>query len=140
MNAPMALIDKRIPPDMVRFYREKVDKSPDLVTVATYDPETIRPKAPPVPVKPPVQNDSIPVKAPIVLPKPTPTPKKEITKEALRKLMKSSAVTGRVSFGTSNNRPMNGPGPSGRGGNTNRLDGQGANPTTFQKFLELFKK
>jgi hypothetical protein len=140
MNAPMALIDKRIPPNMVQFYREKTNQNPDLVTVATYDPEKIRPKAPPIPVKPPVQNDSIPVKAPIVPPKPTPAPKKEVDTEAIRRLLKSNANTGRVSFGTSNNRPMNGPGPAGRGGHSNRLDGQGAVPRTLQRFLELFKK
>lgn len=141
MNAPMALIDKRIPPNMVQFYREKVDKNPDLVTVATYDPDKIKPKMPPPPPVVVTPSDTLPSPAPVIVPTSvTPKPKKIYTEEEKRKLLKSSAITGRVPFGTSNNRPMNSPGPSGRGGWRNRLDGRGAIPTAVQKFIELFKR
>jgi hypothetical protein len=132
MNAPMALIDKRIPPDVVNFYKERIKQNPDLVTVATYNPETIRPK-----MRPAGDTTIIsPAPAPIL----PPARKPEMTPEEKRRLIKSGAVTGRVSFGTSNNRPMNSPGAAGRGGYTNRLDGKGANATTIQRFLELFKR
>jgi hypothetical protein len=139
MNAPMPLIDRRINPDLVKFYREKIKQSPDLVTIATYDPEKIRPRGI---IKKPVEiTDTISTRTTPdpVIEKIEPKPKKVYTEEEKRKLLKSSAVTGRVSFGTSNNRPMNSPGASGRGGTTNRLDGKGAVPTVVQKFLELFK-
>lgn len=133
MNAPMALIDRRIPPDVVQFYREKVKKNPDLVTIATYSPERIKPKMPPIGLAP-VDTNRVVENTP-----PPPVVKKKIiTPEERRKLIKSSAVTGRVSFGTSDNRPMNSPGAAGRGGYGNRLDGRGAVPTAVQKILSLF--
>lgn len=140
MNAPMALIDKRIPPNLVRFYKEKIDKNPDLVTVATYDPEQIRPKGGRQEEE--TETDTVTKKTPVpvVVTKTEPKPKREYTDEEKRRLIKSAAITGRVPFGTSNNRPMNSPGPAGRGGYTNRLDGKGATATTIQKFLELFKR
>lgn len=139
MSAPMPLIDRRINPDVVKFYREKIKQSPDLVTIATYDPEKIRPRG--IIRRPEETTDTTITKTTPdpVIEKTEPKPKKVYTEEEKRKLLKSSAVTGRVSFGTSNNRPMNSPGASGRGGTTNRLDGKGAIPTVVQRFFELFK-
>lgn len=139
MSAPMPLIDRRINPDLVKFYREKIKQSPDLVTIATYDPEKIRPRG--IIKKPEETTDTTITRTnpDPVIEKTEPKPKKVYTEEEKRKLLKSSAVTGRVPFGTSNNRPMNSPGAAGRGGTTNRLDGKGAIPTVVQRFFELFK-
>jgi hypothetical protein len=135
LDAPATMYHSGITPDQVNVYKETIDRAPDIVQLAGYS-DKIRPRevVQQEIIPPPVvtRQDSIPLRPAVISPKPRPTD------EEIRRTKKQHAVTGRVSFGTSDNRPTNQPGVAGRGQYQNALNGQGAVGTAWQKFKSLF--
>lgn len=117
LDAPATMYHRGINPDAVNVFKETTKGAPDIVQIAGYS-DLINPKR----VKP----------ERVITPRPRPTD------EEIRRTKKQHAVTGRVSFGTSDNRPTNQPGVAGRGQYQNALNGQGAVGTAWQKFKSLF--
>jgi len=135
LDAPATMYHSGITPDQVNVYKETIDRAPDIVQLAGYS-DKIRPREvaqqeiiPPPPVV--TSQDTLTPK-PVISPRPRPTDAE------IRRTKQLHAVTGRVPFGTWNNRATNQPGAGGRGQMRNTLNGQGAIGTAWQNFKSLF--
>lgn len=116
-NTPMSLYDTRIQPDTVYLYKQRTKDglAPDLVSVPGYSKRMLPPEAGVTPTPAIVQ--------PVARP-PQRIPRQENIQ--------------RASFGTRGNRPLYSPGPSGRRGKSNRLQGQGALMNAWETVRDIF--
>ena len=117
-SAPMSMYDTRIQPDTVYLYRQRTKNglAPDLVSVPGYSTRM-------APQEYPSEQSSMQAVQPVARP-PQRIPREENTP--------------RVSFGTRGNRPLYSPGPAGRRGGSNRLQGQGALMNAWERVRDIF--
>lgn len=115
--APMSMYDTRIQPDTVYLYKQRTKGglAPDLVSVPGYSTR-MAPKEFP-------SQEASNIVQPVARPSQR-VPRQENVE--------------RVSFGTRGNRPLYSPGPAGRRGGSNRLQGQGALMNAWEKVRDLF--
>jgi hypothetical protein len=117
-SAPMSMYDTRIQPDTVYLYKQRTKNglAPDLVSVPGYSTRLM-------PKEYPTEQSQIEMVQPVARP-PQRVPRQE--------------NVSRVSFGTRGNRPLYSPGPAGRRGGSNRLQGQGALMNAWERFRDAF--
>lgn len=115
---PMSMYDTRIQPDTVYLYKQRTKNgaSPDLVSIPGYSTRMAPKEFPSTEREAPVI--VVPVKRP-----PQRVPRQENVE--------------RVSFGTRGNRPLYSPGPAGRRGGSNRLQGQGALMNAWERIQDI---
>jgi hypothetical protein len=116
--APMSMYDTRIQPDTVYLYKQRTKNglAPDLVSVPGYSTR-MAPKE-----FPNVEREPLSIVQPVGRP-PQRIPRQENVE--------------RVSFGTRGNRPLYSPGPAGRRGGSNRMQGQGALMNAWEKIRDI---
>ena len=118
-SAPMSMYDTRIQPDTVYLYRQRTKDglAPDLVSVPGYSTRLL--------------NQSTPQDT---------TQKPEMIQPVRRPAQRAPRQENvqRASFGTRGNRPLYSPGPAGRRGGSNRLQGQGALMNAWERIQDLF--
>jgi hypothetical protein len=116
-TTPMSLYDARIQPDTVYLYRQRTKDglTPDLVSVPGYSKRML-----------PLEAGGTPTPA-IVQP----------VQRPMQRVPRQENVS-RVSFGTRGNRPLYSPGPAGRRGGGNRLQGQGALMNAWERVRDIF--
>ena len=117
--APMSLYDTRIQPDTVYLYKQKTKNglAPDLVSVPGYSTR-MAPKEFPA-----IEKQAPSIVQPVERP-PQRVPRYENVE--------------RASFGTRGNRPLYSPGPAGRRGGSNRLQGRGALMNAWERVRDIF--
>jgi hypothetical protein len=116
--APMSMYDTRIQPDTVYLYKQRTKGglAPDLVSIPGYSTRML-------PDIPQAESTQPVIVAPVKRPAQR-VPRYEETE--------------RVSFGTRGNRPLYSPGPAGRRGGSNRLQGQGAFMNALERVRDFF--
>lgn len=117
--APMSMYDTRIQPDTVYLYKQRTKGglAPDLVSVPGYSTRMAPQEFPST------EREAPSIVQPVARP-PQRVPRQENVE--------------RVSFGTRGNRPLYSPGPAGRRGGSNRLQGRGAFMNALEKIQDLF--
>jgi hypothetical protein len=117
-SAPMSMYDTRIQPDTVYLYKQRTKDglAPDLVSVPGYSTRLM-------PKEYPTEQANIEMVQPVARP-PQRVPRNE--------------NVSRASFGTRGNRPLYSPGPAGRRGGSNRLQGQGALMNAWERVRDIF--
>ena len=117
--APMSMYDTRIQPDTVYLYKQRTKNglAPDLVSVPGYSTRMAPQEFPAT------ERQTPQIVQPVGRP-PQRIPRQENVE--------------RVSFGTRGNRPLYSPGPAGRRGGSNRLQGQGALMNAWERVRDIF--
>ena len=118
-SAPMSMYDARIQPDTVYLYKQRTKGglAPDLVSIPGYSTRLA-----------PKEFPNVEREAPSIV-QPVGRPPQRIPREE---------NTPRVSFGTRGNRPLYSPGPAGRRGQSNRLQGRGAFMNALERIQDIF--
>jgi hypothetical protein len=119
-SAPMSMYDVRVKPDTVYLYKQRTKGgvAPDLVSIPGYSTRML----------PDIEQAKPIADVPVIV-APVKRPSQRVPRYE---------DTPRVSFGTRGNRPTYQPGPGGRRGTSNRLQGRGAFMNVLEKIQDAF--